>query len=366
MLRADVRRFLREERAAGRFEARPNGWMRHDAAFSARCGGRGFIGLTLPERYGGHGRSALDRYIVCEEMLAAGAPLGAHWIADRQSGPQIARHGSELLKQTVLPRITAGRCCFGIGMSESNAGSDLASVKTRAEQVEGGWRLHGTKLWTSHAHRADYVIVLARTAPAGEDRRSGLSQFVVDMKLPGVHASPIEDLTGGRDFCEVVFDDVAIGADYLLGHPGDGWKLVVGELAFERSGPDRFLSTFPLLGAAAAALAGAANPSACAGIGRMTSHLSALRHMSMGIAATLEAGESPEIEAALTKDLGTTLEQELAEVVRALVRGPAGVPCTPFLREAIDEATLAAPSFSLRGGTREILRGIIARELGMR
>jgi len=171
-LRAEVRRFLAEERERGGFTPRVNSWMHHDAEFSARCGERGFIGLTLPAEFGGHGRSALERYIVCEEMLAAGAPVGLHWIADRQSGPQIARHGSLAMKRKILPQIAAGRCCFGIGMSEPDAGSDLASVRTRADRTTRGWRITGTKLWTSNAHRARYVIVLARTAPPEKDRGS--------------------------------------------------------------------------------------------------------------------------------------------------------------------------------------------------
>jgi alkylation response protein AidB-like acyl-CoA dehydrogenase len=340
--------------------------MHHDAGFSARCGEQGFLGLTLPTEFGGHGRSALERYVVCEEMLAAGAPVGSHWIADRQSGPQIARHGSLAMKRKVLPLITAGRCCFGIGMSEPDAGSDLASVRTRAERTTRGWRITGTKLWTSNAHRAQYVIVLARTAAPEKDRHAGLTQFVVDMTLPGVKANPFADLTGARDFCEVVFDGVEVDDDAVLGMPGEGWRLVTGELAYERSGPDRFLSTFPLLVDAVNDLRSDVDWHTRSEIGRIVSQLYALRQMSSGIAGMLDRGESPGVEAALAKDVGTALEQEIPETVRTLYqrgttqgdkrRAPALLPM----------ATLAARAFTLRGGTREILRGIVARELGLR
>jgi hypothetical protein len=365
-LRADVRRFLAEERALGHFTPHVNSWMRHDAAFSARCGERGFLGLTLPKEFGGHGRTALERYVVCEEMLAAGAPVGLHWIADRQSGPQIARHGSDAMRRRILPEIVAGRCCFGIGMSEPDAGSDLAAVRTHAERTDHGWRLTGSKLWTSNAHRAQYIIVLARTAPLEKNRHAGLTQFVVDMALPGITAKPFADLTGARDFCEVVFEGVDLAHDAALGTPGEGWSLVTGELAYERSGPDRFLSTFPLLVAAVDGLAGSTDAMAREDIGRMVTQLYSLRQMSAGIAGLLDRGESPEVEAAMAKDAGTTLEQAIPEVVRANWHRHQAAGHAERASPLLAEAMLAAPAFTLRGGTREILRGIVARQLGMR
>jgi len=365
-MRSRVRAFLAQEREAGGYVAHSNAWMTYDAGFTRRCGEAGFIGLTLPREYGGHGRSAVERYVVFEEMLAAGAPLGMHWIADRQSGPQILRHGSELARTTVLPRIAEGTCGIGIGMSEPDVGSDLASVRTRATRCDGGWRLAGTKLWTSHAQRAQYVIVLARTAPASANRHAGLTQFLVDTQARGFTARPVVDLAGNRDFNEVLLDDVFVPDAFLLGEEGAGWQLVIGELAYERSGPDRFLSTFPLLMALVRRCAAAPTAEARVQVGRLFAHLATLRRMSLGIAAALDAGRQPNVEAAMVKDLGTSLEREIPEIARLLA------PCAAS-RDARDPyaadlalALLSAPSFTLRGGTREILRGIVARELGLR
>jgi len=365
-LRHEVRAFLETERAAGRLRPRSNSWLAYDAEFTRRCGEAGYIGMTFPREYGGHGRSALERYVVCEEMLAAGAPLAMHWIADRQSGPQILRHGSEAARRRVIPEIVAGRCCIGIGMSEPNAGSDLAAVKTRGTRVQGGWQISGAKLWTSNAHRAQYIILLARTEPAGENRHAGLTQFLVDMATPGVRANPITDLTGGRDFNEVALDDAFVPDDYVMGKPGDGWKLVTGELAFERSGPERFLSTLPLMAELGVRLGPQAPAAAQVAYGRLVAQLATLRRMSLALAGMLDRGESPQVQAALVKDLGTTFEREIPEIARLLVA------CAPEKGSAdrfsglLADAILAAPSFTLRGGTREILRGIIARELGLR
>jgi alkylation response protein AidB-like acyl-CoA dehydrogenase len=365
-LRREVRAFLAAERAAGRIGTRANSWMAYDAGFTRRCGEAGYIGITFPREYGGHGRSAMERYVVCEEMLAAGAPIGMHWVADRQSGPQILRHGSEAARRRVIPEIVAGRCCIGIGMSEPNAGSDLAAVKTRATRVEGGWRISGAKLWTSNAHRAQYIILLARSEPAGENRHAGLTQFLVDAAAPGLRANPITDLSGSRDFNEVALEDVFVPDDYVLGKPGDGWKLVTGELAYERSGPERFLSTLPVVTELAARLGAQAPASARAALGRLVAHLATLRRMSLAIAGMLDKGESPQVQAALVKDLGNAYEREVPEIARLLVDCAPEKASAELFSALLGQSILAAPSFTLRGGTREILRGIVARELGLR
>ena len=364
-LRRRVRSFLAEEVEAGRWSPSTNSWMQYDAAFSKRCGDAGLVGLTLPREYGGHERSAVDRHVVLEEMLAAGAPVGMHWIADRQSGPQIARHGSEGLRRRVLPRIAAGTCCFSIGMSEPGAGSDLAAVRTRGDAVEGGWRLNGSKLWTSHAHRADFAIVLARTSPAGDDRHAGLTQFVVDMRAEGVATRPMVDLTGSADFNEVLFDDVFVAEGDVLGRPGDGWRLVVSELAWERSGPERFLSSHAVLEelvreARRWSSAGSSAPEAATlrTLGAQVAQVMVLRQMSGALAAQIAAGRMPEVEAALVKDLGATYERSVADTARRLSAGRGA-----SLQALVGALLLAAPSFSLRGGTREILRGIVAKRL---
>lgn len=365
-VRRSVRRFLDAERSNGRFEPRCSGWMVFDRDFSRRCGEKGFIGMAWPKAYGGGERSPLERYVVLEEMLAAGAPVGAHWIADRQSGPQILRHGADELRRDMLPRICRGEVSFAIGMSEPDAGSDLANISSRAERADGGWRCNGRKIWTTNGHRADYFIGLFRTGPRNPDaRHEGMTQFVVRLTSDGIERRPIDDLPGHADFCEVVLDDVFVPDSHVLGTPGKGWELVTSELANERSGPERFLSVFPLLAAALDASGQDGLAGARAEIGRLVTHLAVLRQMSMSVAGRLASGGAPALEAAVAKDLGNELEREIPELLRSL---PGLLPGTggPAVDALLMDTVLAAPSFTLRGGTPEILRNIIARGLGLR
>lgn len=324
--------------------------------------------MTLPKQYGGHERSALERYVVVEELLAAGAPVAAHWIADRQSAPLLLQFGTEEQRRAILPRIASGKCYFCIGMSEANSGSDLAAVQTRADKVEGGYRINGTKLWTTYAHEAHYMILFCRTESKGQsaDRHGGTSQLLLDLTLPGVEVLPIIDMAGDHHFNEVRLIDVFLPDSALIGEEGNGWKQVMGELAFERSGPDRFLSAFALLEELLRVLGNAPDIAAERAIGRLVSHLMVLRHMSRSIAGMLSRGENPALQATIVKDLGTTLEQEIPEIARSLVPVEASQTGSDLFAVTLARTLLAAPSFSLRGGTREILRGIIARGLGLR
>ncbi len=365
-IRGEVRAFLSAEIARGGFVPARNSWNSFDPAFSRKCGERGWIGMRWPKKYGGHERSALERYVVTEEMLAGGAPVGAHWIADRQSGNQILQHGSERAKALILPKIAAGECFFSIGMSEPDSGSDLAAVRTRATKVEGGWRLNGTKVWTSNAHQTHYNITLARTSPKEEDRHAGMTQFIVDLSQPGITVKPIINLYGGHDFNQVIYDDHFVPDDMVLGAVGAGWKMVTGELAFERSGPDRFLSTFQLLRESIRALGPEPGERAAHEIGRFVAHLATLRRMSTSIAGLLEKGAQPIVEAALVKELGTTFEREVPEVFRQLLPTEPTLGKGASYPELLGGTMLRAPSFTIRGGTREILRGMIAKGLGLR
>lgn len=368
-LRHEVRDFLATELHDRTPQQRAESWSGSDPEFSRKVGARGWIGMTWPTQYGGGERTALERYVVLEEMLAAGAPVGYHWVADRQSGPNILRIGTQAQRELILPRIAAGECSFCIGMSEPDSGSDLAATRTKAQRVQGGWLVNGTKLWTSGAHRADYMILFCRTDAKSDDRHAGASQFLVDMKVArtgGMTVRPVLDLRGAHHFNEVVIEDLLLPEDALLGGEGEGWKQVTAELAYERSGPDRFLSAFTLLTEAVRALGPAAPERAVVAVGRLTSHILALRRLSRSVAAMLQAGEDPALQAALVKDLGNVLEQETVEVVRLLVDvEPSEQDETP-LTAVLAHMIMTSPSFSLRGGTREILRGMIARGLGLR
>ena len=368
-LRGEVRAFLAEELRDRTPQQRAASWSGRDRAFSQTMGRKGWIGMTWPKMYGGHERTALERYVVLEEMLAAGAPVGYHWVADRQSGPNILRNGTEAQRQAILPRIAAGECSFCIGMSEPDSGSDLAAARTRARQVQGGWLVNGTKVWTSGAHEADYMILFCRTGDKTDDRHAGSSQFLVDMtkaRQSGMTVRPIIDMRGEHHFNEVAIEDLLLPEDAVLGQEGDGWKQVTRELAFERSGPDRFLSAFTLLTETVRALGPDAPERAAIAIGRLTSHIMALRHLSRSVAGMLQAGEDPALQASLVKDLGNVLEQETAEIVRLLLEVEPEEASDDSLTAVLAQLILTAPSFSLRGGTREILRGMIARGLGLR
>lgn len=347
-----------DEIARGAFTPRCDNWLAgFDPEFSHRLGARGWLGMTWPRRYGGGQRSALERYVVTEELLAAGAPVAAHWIADRQTGPLLLRYGTEEQRERFLPAMTRGELFCCIGMSEPDSGSDLASIRTSARRVDGGWSVSGTKVWTSGAHRGHLMLSLVRTEPAGEDRHHGLSQVLIDLRGPGVEVRPLRLMTGEHHFNEVVLTDAPVPDGMLVGTAGEGWSQVVSELAYERSGPERFLSTFPLL---RAMVAEPAFPRAV--IGDLTAQLWALRRLSLGVATAIEEGRAPAIEAALVKDLGTRFEREVTEEARRLPPARRSVEYTRLL----NEAELSGPGFTLRGGTNEILRGIVARGLAGR
>ena len=364
-LRHRVRTFLEAECAVGGFEPTADCWVSGvSPAFSRKLGQKGWIGMAWPERYGGHALPAIHRLVVTEELLVAGAPVAAHWIADRQSGAQILKFGTEQQKQSILPRIAAGECYTCVGMSEPQAGSDLAAVTTKAVKTPTGWALSGRKIWSTIAHISSFMIVLARTSPAeGKNRHAGLSQFLVDLTLPNIEISGIRDIAGQTHFNEVVFDDVNLTGDALLGAEGNGWAQCMGELAMERSGPERFLTTFLLLERALAKIPEAISPAL---IGDLIARLTTLRIMSRGIAHRLQNGECPDTEAALVKQLGNAFEKHLFTVVRSIIGARSETEVSSELLQLRDDIQLRLPSNTLRGGTTEILRGVIARQLGVR
>ena len=364
-LRAEVRAFLDTTLAAYPRADRAFSWMGFDADFTRQLAERGWIGITWPRRYGGGEQSAFARYVLVEELLAAGAPVLAHWTADRQSGPLLLNFGSEAQKARFLPPICRGESFFCIGMSEPDSGSDLAATRTRGTRVEGGWRVNGTKLWTTNAQRCHYMIALVRTSTEAE-RQQGLSQLIIDLKAPGVTVRPIIDLTGEAHFNEVVFDDAFVPDDQLIGQEGNGWQQVMSELAFERSGPERYLSSIALLTELLRVAGRTPEPQVQSAVGRMVAHIVVLRQMSLSIAGQLERQQNPLIEAACVKDLGTEFEQMMPEIAHALLDLQPTLEAAGDYERVLAYVTQVAPSFSLRGGTREIIRGIIARGLGLR
>ena len=365
-LRQKVWAFFEEELSHMTPLQRADSWDGFDRDFSRKMAAKGWIGLTWPERYGGHERTALERYVVLEEALVAGAPVSAHWIAERQSGPILLSFGNEEQCHKILPGIAKGELVFCIGMSEPDSGSDLASLRSPAKRSDDGWLLNGAKVWTTNAHEADYMIGLFRTSTDPDNRRGGLSQFLIDMKTPGITVNPIVDLPGREHFNEVVFEDVHLSHDCLIGTEGEGWDQVTAELAYERSGPERYLSSIQILLALVDELK--ANPSerGTIAVGELMARLATLRAMSLSLASMLEKGQNPSLEATMVKDLGTGFEQTLPDIAQSLIDLEPDPDSGSDMQMVLSFLIQAVPSFSLRGGTREILRGIIARGLGLR
>jgi acyl-CoA dehydrogenase len=362
-LRAEVRAFVAEHLADYPVNKRVKNWAGDDPAFSRKMAEKGWIGMTWPKKYGGHERSYLERYVVLEELLAAGAPVAAHWVADRQSGPLLMRYASETLAPQIVPRIVRGEAFFCIGMSEPDAGSDLASIRTRATRTDAGWLINGRKVWTSGVHWAHYMIALVRTSDRSDDRHAGMSQILIDMKTPGMTVRPIYTQLGEADFYEVTFDDVLVPHENLIGTEGSGWKQVVAELSFERSGPERFLSSTQLL-LEMLNHADPSDPRQAVAFGRIIAHYATLRQVSLAVALMVARNEDPGLVASVVKDQGALLEQSMPDIAHDLFGGRIDPEST--LAQAMDYLTLAVPSFSLRGGTREILRGIISKGLGLK
>ncbi len=370
-LRGALREFLIADRDEFGWQPAVDAWLsKWDEAFSARLGDAGFLGLTIPPEYGGQGLGHLHRSVVTEELRAAGAPVAAHWIADRQVGPGLLSYGTEEQRQRILPRIAAGRYFSAIGMSEPQAGSDLAAAAMKAVRTDGGWILSGKKVWTSGAHLAHQVVVLARTRPLDTaHRHAGFSQFIVPTDSPGLEISPIVLLTGEHHFNEIAFDEVFIDDNNLLGAEGDGWRQVTAELSFERSGPERILSTAPMITALVRLLAGQKNldDHAAAAVGDLLARLISLRQLSVSVARALADGRPQINEAALVKDLGTRFEQESVQLAADLLSYvDTDAPDRAAVADLVEVAGLHAPMFTLRGGTNEVLRGMVAKGMGVR
>lgn len=357
-LRQQVRRLTDDWRSAGRYTPRSDSWLRSfDQEFSRELAARGLIAMTYPKEFGGAGRTHVERLAVTEELLRAGAPVAAHWIGDRQIGPAILRHGSPELQEEIVPRIASADAVFCLGMSEPEAGSDLASVRTTAEPVDGGWRINGHKIWTTQAHRATHAYLLARTART-DRKHDGLTEFIVDMTAEGVSVTPIIDLSGEHHFNEVRFDDVRVPAHRVLGEVGGGWRQVVEQLSFERGGAERVLSSYPVLvELIAEAARHGADRELRSLLGSLVARLAVLRRLCFEVARAMDAGAAPVQRAAALKYLGNAFEYDVIEALRRTGLARDAAPDSVF-----GQALLASPAFALRGGAADVLLSLIARQ----
>jgi alkylation response protein AidB-like acyl-CoA dehydrogenase len=328
--------------------------------------------MTWPKQFGGGEKSYMDRLIVTEELLLAGAPVAAHWFGDRQIGPALLAHGTAQQKAELIPKIVRAEITFCIGMSEPNAGSDLAGLSTRADSDGDHYVIRGQKTWTSFAPHADYCYLVARTDPDAP-RHKGISELLVPMKLPGITVRPIVDMVGESHFGELFFDDVRVPKTALIGVENAGFYQIMQQLDFERSGIERLVSNAPLWREAKqlARERGLTrrNPALRAAIAELEIAWRAGRGLIYRVAGMLSEGRVPNFEAAVAKTFCTTLEQRVTDLVSRIL-GAAGAldasdPRAPLGGRAA-RTLLYAPAYTIQGGTNNILRNIIAtRGLGL-
>ena len=366
-LQAEVREFLAAELPPGSHEPGLGMSARHDKAFSKKMAERGWVGMALPTEWGGSAKKAVDRFIVVEEMLRWGAPVGYHWVADRQTGNIINKFGSDEQKERFLPAICRGELGFSIGMSEPDSGSDLASVSTRAERDDGGWIVNGTKIWTSNAHTNDWFICLLRTTPLEADgnKREGLSQFLIDLhNTDGLELSPIPFLNGEHHFNEVSFNDVFVPDENVVGQAGMGWNQNTTEMAYERGGPDRWLSPFSTVEQLLRETEGTdLGDQATELFGELVARWWALRNLSLSVSRLIDAGEAPSIESSLVKEMGTRFEIEIIEKLVAFVDRQVSPDAESLFERLLAQCVLTGPGNTIRGGTIEILRSVASKGL---
>ena len=375
--RQEVRSFLEHEIGEGLWEPKCDAWVQeYNPEFTKRVAQEGWIGLTWPKEYGGQGRNHIDRLILTEEMLRYGAPAACHWFADRQIGGSILKYGSEEQKREFLPKIVRGEMYVGLGMSETEAGSDLASLKTRAVEQDDCFVINGQKTWTSGASFMNYVYLLART-DTNVPKHRGISEFIMPMDLPGISRIPMIDITGTEAWNDVFFDNVQVPKKYMIGEKNKGFYHVVEQLAYERGGMERLMGNYPLFDA----LIKFVNETKHNGkilaqdtiirrkLAQLQVEFEVGRLLMYKVVIAMNEGRAPTVEAAMSKAYATAFEQHLANTAMEIL-GPyallrAGSKYAPFGGMA-PHSYLSSKGYSLQAGSTEILKNIIAtRGLGL-
>ena len=330
-------------------------WMNgYSREFSKELAKHGWIGMTWPTEHGGGGRPAIDRLIVAEEMISAGAPIAASWFADRQMGPALISYGTEEQRQRFLPDMLRGETTWCIGMSEPNAGSDLASLKTFARLDGDEYVINGQKIWTSFGEVADYCYLICRTSNEGPPH-AGISEIIVPMNTPGIEVRPITDMTTNRHFCEVFYTDVRVPKANLVGREGAAFSQTMRQLEYERGGIDRLVSNKALYDMAAQH-ADRSNrlirqEMAAIEIGYRLGRILVIREV---------LKQAPAGFSAATKCFCTELEWRIAQFVSRVM----GMSAT--LWDDVTQGLAYAPAYTIMGGTSNVMRNILAeRVLGL-
>lgn len=372
--RREVRDFLKEELSKGNFKTKSNGSFPDvgSAEFSRKLVSRGLIGITWPEKYGGGGRAYIDRAILMEELLRFQAPLMYHFFGERQIGPSLMHFGSEELKQEFLPKIVNAETSFCLGLSEPDAGSDLAAVLTTAKLDGDYYIINGQKTWTTRAHNADYIWVLAITDPEGPKYKN-LSEIIVDIKLPGVTVRPLYNMIGVHCFNEVFFDNVKVHKRYLAGEKNRGFYQVLSQVDYERAGLERLMQNYPVLENLRIFIKEnnllSSDSLIRDQIATLETEFEVGKLLCYNVAWTIDQGIIPNKEAAISKCFCTNFEQKLGNLATNILgeygQVMPGYPEIPFNGD-MAESYLWNPSVTIQGGTSEVLKGVIAtRGLGM-
>lgn len=346
--------------AASRSDVPEDSWITgHDRAFAEELGKRGWLGMTWPVKHGGGGRSLLERFVVFEALISTGAPIAAAWFADRQMGPALLQYGTDSQRQAWLPGIIAGTSMWCIGMSEPDAGSNVAGIRTRAVPDGDELVVTGQKIWTSGAADADWCYLVCRTDPDAKPHE-GLSDLVVDMRASGISVTPITDATGSRHFCEVFFEDVRVPRANLVGELNGSFRQIMRQMEHERGGIDRLVSNRRLYDDVLP-LADRSDPLVRQDIAAIESGYRIGRLLVLR--ETL--GQAPRQFSAATKTFCTELEQRIASFC-ASVLGPAAMLSEPGLAGRVSRNICYAPAYTIMGGTTQILRNILGeRTLGL-
>ena len=331
-------------------------WQRELAA------GR-WVGLTWPTEYGGRGLGPVEHAIAQEEFARAGAPELVGRIGVNLAGPTLLLHGTQEQKARWLPHILDASVIFCQLFSEPGAGSDLASVRTRATRVDGGWSLSGQKVWTSYAQFADWGVCLARSNP-GEPKHKGISYFVVDMHAPGVTVRPLVQLTGEAEFNEVFLDDVFVPADQVIGEVDAGWRVANSTLSHERGINPRQLVIHTqlcqdLVGVAAAGPA-YDDPRLRQQVAQSYVEMRLFQLQSLRTLSRLAKGEEPGPEGSGSKLYWSQMSQRMHDVAMHVLGDEAAL-WGPWQR-----SWLYYRAASVWAGTNEIQRNIVGeRVLGL-
>jgi alkylation response protein AidB-like acyl-CoA dehydrogenase len=341
--------------AVTRFGRSNDSWINgFSAEFAKELAAAGWIGLTWPIEHGGGGRPPIERLIIGEALIAAGAPIAAMWFADRQMGPALIAFGRPDQQAEFLPGILAGETTWCIGMSEPEAGSDLASLNTSARRDGDEWVINGQKIWTSFAAVADYCYLICRTSSDGPPHQ-GISEIIVPMATPGIEVRPITDMTTNRHFCEVFFTDVRVPVANLVGVEGNAFKQTMRQLEHERGGIDRLVSNHALY-RLAAERADTTDPL----IRQQIAALETGYRIGRILVVREVLGQAPNGFSAATKCFCTEHEWRVAQFVAGVLGSEA------TLWTDVTRGLAYAPGYTIMGGTSNIMRNILGeRVLGL-